>query len=225
MSRYPAARWRPIPEQRRQQRIRPTQFIFHTQAGYGSLHDYFTTRGIAVESHLWVSETGAAEQYLDTEVRGDANYRANRRPDGTGAVSCEFEGKAGDPFTEAQVATAVRLLRQAHQRDGIPQTLCRSPDDPGVGWHVMWGAPGPWTPVAKTCPGQPRIAQIPGIVRAAREEHDMPSTDELIRAITRELRDTDSALAVALRNNVRIAVQEELRDERRGDNPRQSAAG
>jgi hypothetical protein len=225
MSRYPPARWRPIPEQRGQQRIRPTQFIFHTQAGRGSLHDYYTARGIDVESHLWVARNGDAEQYLDTEVRADANLTANRRPDGTGAVSCEFEGFVDDPFTDAQVATAIRLLREAHDRDGIPRTLCRSPDDPGVGWHVMWGAPGPWTPVAKSCPGKRRIAQIPAIVRAAREDHVMPSTDELIRAITEELNDTRSPLAVALRNNVRIAVQAELRDERRGDNPGQSTRG
>lgn len=206
MSRYPVAEWRPIPEQHTQPTIRPTQFIFHTQVGYGSLYDFYRRTDITVESHFWVSRGGNAEQYLDTTVRGDANYLANMRPDGTGAVSCEFEGHADQPFTQAQVETAIKLLRQANERDGIPLRLCDGPSDPGIGWHVMWGAPGAWTPVAKTCPGKPRINQVPGIVAAARGEWDEMATKQEIKEALADLLTADNPAFV---NAVRVAIEAE----------------
>lgn len=179
MSRYPSAEWDPIPENKTQSKIRPTQFIFHRQVGLGDLHDWYAQQGVVVESQLWVAKSGRAKQYLDSTVRADANYLANKRPDGTGAVSCEFEGGLhNEPLTPEQVATAIRLLRDAHALDGIPLRLCTGPDEPGIGWHVMWGAPGPWTPVAKSCPTKPVIAQIPGILAAAQED-DLQFTDQI----------------------------------------------
>jgi hypothetical protein len=47
--------------------------------------------------------------------------------------------------------------------------------------------------------------------------------NEMIQALVEELRDQDSPLSVALRGNVRIAVERELQDERQGENPGQIA--
>lgn len=191
MSHYPTATFDPIPENATQPKIRPTQFIFHRQAGLGDLFDFYRQQGVVVESHLWVAKSasrGGVKQYLDTTVRGDANYKANKRPDGTGAVSCEFEGGLdNEPLTDFQIRAAVALLEDAHRLDGIPLDVCTSPDDPGVGWHVMWGAPGSWTPVAKSCPTKPVIAQIPAIIAAAQEDDVI--TKEEIKAIAQAVWD------------------------------------
>lgn len=212
MSRYPVATWRPIPEQFSQPHIRPTQFIFHRQVGLGSLFGFYSSAGVVVESQLWVGKDGRAEQYLDTTVRADANLEANMRPDGTGAVSCEFEGGLNnEPLTDAQIATAVVLLRQAHERDGIPLRFCRNPEDPGVGWHVMWGAPGPWTPVAKTCPTKPVIAQLPAILESAQGDDVTEADKDDIAAKVCDL--LLGARATALRGQVRLALDAELGDE------------
>jgi hypothetical protein len=106
---------------------------------------------------------------VDTEVRADANRRANLRPDGTGAISIETEDEGdpvGVPWTAEQLGTIKAIIRWAHVTHGIPMTICHSPSAPGLGYHSMWGAPSDWTPSAgKTCPGPTRIIQFHGIVK------------------------------------------------------------
>ena len=70
------------------------------------------------------------------------------------------------PFVDASLPDGSRL------HVAIPDVTRRqvgAPAGSGIGWHVMFGAPGPWTPVAKSCPGPARVAQardeiIPAIV-------------------------------------------------------------
>lgn len=166
MARYPGALWRPIPENYSQPRIRPTQVILHSAVdgpGRTSLFGFFRRSDVTVESHFHVMRDGTVEQYMDTEVRADANRWANVR-----AISIETEDD-GDPnntpWTDAQVEAILALIRWAHEAHGVPLRVCPAWDAPGVGYHSMWGAPGAWTPSrGKTCPGRIRIRQFRDVI-------------------------------------------------------------
>jgi hypothetical protein len=163
----PGATWRPLPENETQSKIRPTQIILHTAVdapGPTRLERYFARVDVTVESHFWVPLHRDIVQMMDTEVRADANYRANRRADGTGAISIETEDEGdpiGVPWTKHQIDAIVAILLWAHIVHGIPMVKCAGPASPGIGYHAMWGAPSAWTPArGKTCPGPTRIAQF-----------------------------------------------------------------
>jgi len=172
--------WREIPDNRRQPTMRATQVIMHSMASPGTtpqdLIRYWSQPGTPLESHFIVGRDGRAWQLVDTGRSADANYRANRRPDGTGAISIETEDNIGNPdtlpWTAAQIDTLVRLALWAARVHGIPRRRCPSPSSPGVGFHTLFGAPSEWTPVSKTCPGTIRIRQfnqtvLPAIVAGA----------------------------------------------------------
>lgn len=176
MARYPGARWRPLKENATQVHITPTQVILHSQGdGSGSLYAFFQT-GSNLESHFWIGPDGEVEQYLDTTVRADANLDANVR-----AISIETAGLGAvdkREWNDAQVASIVDLILWCHDTHGIPIRRCPTWSAPGIGYHVMFGSPGPWTPVAKSCPGTARIRQFPTILAlAASGGSDMPITD------------------------------------------------
>lgn len=188
--RYPPAVWRPLPEADRQPAIVPTQLIFHTVVGRGSPFGTFDRFGNGSESHLWVAMSGLVEQFISLHRSADANYQANRRPDGTGAISVETEDMGpltveDTPWTVAQCERLVELMVWCNDPEGlvaaiqsvtgataapIPLDVCHSPDGPGIGWHSMWPKPNPWTIYqGKTCPGRARKAQIPGLIIRARQ--------------------------------------------------------
>jgi hypothetical protein len=162
---YPGATVRRITEDGTQARIRPTQIILHSAGGPHSLFNMWQN-GSNLESHAWAGYDGTFEQYMRCTVEADANYTANRRPDGTGAISVESESTipATEPWTPQQVEAITGFCVWACRTYSIPPHACPSPDAPGIGYHVMFGAPGPWTPHAKSCPGGARIAQVPQIV-------------------------------------------------------------
>jgi hypothetical protein len=175
------------PESDAQEAIRPTQMILHSIVGPWTprrTYEYWRD-STTLESHFGVGYPGDVAQYIGTETRADANYRANRRPDGTGAISVETASNtsASDPWTAAQVETLIRLGVWAHQRHGIPLRICRTHDDPGFGYHRLFSQ---WSPSGTGCPGDARIKQFrtvvfPGIVARATgettEEDDMALTD------------------------------------------------
>lgn len=176
MARLAGLTWRPIPEAGEQPAIRPTQHIYHVSASLAdSLYGYWTSPGVGLESHLHRALDGYGEQYVDTGRSADANLAANRRPDGTGAISEESAGLADGLWTPQQVRALVADGRQTHLLHGIPLRICRDPGDPGYGWHSMWGlntrdnpALNPWTSaVGKVCPGPHRIEQLRGVVLPA----------------------------------------------------------
>lgn len=181
MALYQGARTRLLPEANTQPTMRATQVILHVAVSEAdSLYGYWTTPGVGLESHFYVAYSGAVEQYVDTSHSADANLTANRRPDGTGAISVETAGLGPGSWTPEQLDALLGICRWARDVHGVPLQTCPGPDAPGIGWHVMWGAPGPWTPRSKVCPGPARVEQFKQIIMprlAGAEEVDMPLTD------------------------------------------------
>ena len=137
--------WRPVPDNRTQPTMRATQVIMHSMASPGTtpqgLISYWSQPGTPLESHFIVGRDGRAWQLVDTARSADANFHANRRPDGTGAISIETEDNIGNPdtlpWTQAQIDTLVRLALWAARVHGIPRRRCPSPSSPGIGYHAV----------------------------------------------------------------------------------------
>ncbi|MEU0667197.1 N-acetylmuramoyl-L-alanine amidase [Streptomyces lavendulocolor] len=184
MAWYPAAtRMELQPESDAQAAIRPTQFIVHSIAApWTARRTYeFWRDSTNLESHFGLGYAGDLGQFIGTETRADANAGANRRPDGTGAVSIETASNLqhSDPWTDEQVEALIELGVWLHQRHGIPLRICRTHDDPGYGYHRLHAA---WSTGGTACPGDARVRQFkeavfPEIVRratGAAEEPDEP---------------------------------------------------
>jgi hypothetical protein len=172
------------PESDAQAAIRPTQFIVHSiVAPWTPERTYEYWRDSTnLESHFGLGYDGSLGQYIGTQTRADANAAANRRSDGTGAVSLESASnlQASDPWTAEQVETLIRVGVWLHQEHGIPLRLCRSADDPGYGYHRMFPE---WNPDGHTCPGDARVRQFrdvvfPGIVARANGQTQPPKEDD-----------------------------------------------
>ncbi|MEU0716847.1 N-acetylmuramoyl-L-alanine amidase [Streptomyces lavendulocolor] len=174
MAWYPGAtRMELQPESDTQPAIRPTQFIIHSIAAPWTarrMYEYWRD-STSLDSHFGLGYAGDLGQFIGTETRADANYQANRRPDGTGAVSIETASNLQhtDPWSEAQVEQLIRLGVWLHERHGIPLRICRSASDPGYGYHRLHAA---WSTGGTACPGDARVRQFrelvfPEIVRRA----------------------------------------------------------
>lgn len=160
------------PESDAQPAITPTQLIFHSIAAPWSgarIYEYWRD-STNLESHFGCAFDGGLFQYIGTQTRADANASANRRSDGTGAVSCETASNLEhtDPWTNEQVSSLIRLGVWVHQRHGLPLRICRTWDDPGYGYHKLFPE---WSLGGTACPGAARTDQFhnlvfPGIVRA-----------------------------------------------------------
>jgi hypothetical protein len=162
MAWYPAAtRMELQPESDTQPAIRPTQFILHSIAAPWTarrMYEYWRD-STSLDSHFGLGYAGDLAQYIGTETRADANYQANRRPDGTGAVSIETASNLQhtDPWTDAQIEALIQLGVWLHQRHGIPLRICRSASDPGYGYHRMYPE---WSVGGTACPGDARARQF-----------------------------------------------------------------
>lgn len=187
MAVYPQAVKRLIEPGSNDPRITPRVAILHVAVSeQPSLYDYFAHRSGGIESHFYVRRDGTVEQYRLTEYQADANLAANDF-----AVSIETQGMGAGEWTPEQIEAIKRLLLWLNEAEGIPLRRCDGPYGSGVGYHTMWGAPSPWTPVAKSCPGPDRIKQFDRIIvpwlnsgaRIANLEDDMPSADEIARAV------------------------------------------
>ncbi|WP_405893668.1 peptidoglycan-binding protein [Streptomyces sp. NBC_00104] len=161
------------PESDGQPAIRPTQFIAHSIAAPWTpkrTYEYWRD-STNLESHFGLGYDGSLGQFIGTQTRADATAAANRRADGTGAISLESASnrKASDPWTDAQVEMLIRLGVWVHQEHPVPLRLCRTWDDPGFGYHRMFSQ---WNPSGHSCPGDARVTQFrkivfPGIVARA----------------------------------------------------------
>lgn len=189
MAWYPGAvRMELQPESDDQPTIRPTQFIVHSIiAPWTARRTYEYWRdSTSLESHFGVDYEGTVGQYIGTETRADANAGANRRADGTGAVSAETASnlQGSDPWNDKQIEDLIAIGVWLHQEHGIPLRICRTHDDPGFGYHSMFPQ---WSTSGTACPGGARIKQFrevvfPGIVARATgtttpEEDDVALTD------------------------------------------------
>ncbi|MFP5367745.1 MAG: N-acetylmuramoyl-L-alanine amidase [Actinomycetes bacterium] len=160
MAVYGGATQKLIPPGSNDPRIKPRVAILHVDAGNNeSLYTYFRDRSGGIESHFHVRRDGLVEQYRDTAYQADANYKANDF-----AVSIETQGYGEGTWSAAQLAAIKGLLRWLNEVHDIPLQKVDTWDGSGVGYHVQFGAPGPWTPVAKTCPGPQRIKQFESLL-------------------------------------------------------------
>lgn len=161
------------PESDTQPAIIPTQFILHSVAAPWTKERIFEywRDSTNLESHFGQSFDGSIAQYLGTQTRADANYGANRRADGTGAVSMETASNLdhSDPWTAGQMEGQINLGVWLHRQHTIPLRICRSASDPGFGYHRMYPE---WSQGGTNCPGDERAEQFhdivfPGIVARA----------------------------------------------------------
>ncbi|MFJ8883596.1 N-acetylmuramoyl-L-alanine amidase [Streptomyces sp. NPDC102402] len=201
MAWYPrATKYELQPESDSQAAIRPTQLIVHSIIAPWTakrVYEYWRD-STNLESHFGLGYEGDLGQFIGTETRADANAGANRRSDGTGAVSVETASnlQGTDPWTDEQVEELIKLGVWLHQKHGVPLRICRTHDDPGFGYHSMFSQ---WSTSGTACPGKARIAQFktvvfPGIVARANgkttdtsEEDDMPlTTDDLKLLCTKD---------------------------------------
>lgn len=201
----PFARHLIIPPGDNDPRIRPRLAILHVDAGNAeSLHDYFRDRSGGVESHFHVRRDGVLEQYRGIYDQADANNLANDF-----AVSIETQGFGAGEWTAEQLATIKRLLLWLNAEAGIPLAKCRKWDGSGVGYHVQFGAPGPWTPVAKSCPGPDRVRQYNDVLvpwlNTNPQEDDMAQYAEQLDEILAVVKGTDAVVRAKLtRTNARV---------------------
>ncbi|MFG3051921.1 N-acetylmuramoyl-L-alanine amidase [Kitasatospora sp. NPDC048239] len=181
MAWYPGAQKMELqPESDSQPAIVPTQLILHSIAAPwtpGRIYEYWRD-STNLESHFGLGYDGSLGQFIGTQTRADANMYANRRPDGTGAVSLESESNLQhtDPWTPQQVESIIRLGVWLHQQHGIPLRVCRTAGDPGYGYHRLFPD---WSDGGTACPGDARVQQFrdvvfPGI--AARASGQQPPT-------------------------------------------------
>lgn len=187
----PFAIHKPIPETYEQPAITPRIAILHSAGGAAELYGWWmnpSSKGL--ESHVFVDDETYVDpadgleyarlyQYVNIFVRADANLDANDI-----AVSLESAStvNAREPWSVPQVRTIVRFLVWAcTEAPTIKAQLCPSPRGSGIGWHVQFGAPGPWTPArGKVCPGPARIKQVPGIIAEVRQRLTNPQPEEFL---------------------------------------------
>lgn len=175
------------PESDTQASITPTQFILHSViAPWTELRIYeFWRDSTNLESHFGLGYAGDLGQYIGTQTRADANAGANRRADGTGAVSMETASNTSgtDPWTADQLEKIVQVGVWLHETHGIPLRKCRTHDDPGYGYHRMFSQ---WSTSGTACPGNARVAQfdsyvLPEIIR--RCTAPTPPEEEVIEVL------------------------------------------
>lgn len=155
-------------------------------------------------SHFYVAHDGSVEQYIDTVFRSSANLKGNHdcitvESQDMGGPFPIWDTKGSDvpAWTRKQVEALARLAAWVHMAHGMPLELLPSSKagTRGVGWHRQGidptRVPGGelWSESkGKVCPGDRRIAQIPGIVArakeiAAQETRDVPRTAMVVRPV------------------------------------------
>jgi hypothetical protein len=179
-----------IPESHSQGRINPTTLIFHEAVSSAdSLRDYWNSAGVEVESHFYIGRTGLIYQFVDTNVRADANVDANGF-----AVSVEsWDDSNRNPllgWNEAMVAAAKRLAAWVCDTHGIRKGPATSWAGGGIGGHNWF--PYPWAGGPRQCPGETRNAQlrneiIPAVANGFNWHNDevdeLANSDEILAAV------------------------------------------
>jgi hypothetical protein len=198
LTRCPLAAWRPLPEFASEPLITPTQLIFHTMVGTLAGTERMFRDASSLESHYGLGcrrcPSGAALwQWMQLDRQADANRAANARAHAV--ETCDhFTGGTytNPPWDPDQVHMLIELGRWECDHFAIPRRICRTPTDPGLGWHGMWDntrfeladGTSPWSPSAgKSCPNPTRRAQLltiifPAIIAATNPEDIMTPAQE-----------------------------------------------
>ena len=191
---HPDAVWRPIDIDSTDRHIEPIGVVLHVDAGNASTlwHWWQSAGSQGIESHFHVRKDGTFDQYRDTDIDADANRYGNaftldvdlpemglKAGTRVGFLSIETQGYASGEWTQEQLDTLKKLIVDLSEEHGFPIRVAPAWNRPGIGYHVMWGAPGAWTPVAgKVCPGPDRIKQFKDIIVPWMEGENMFTTKE-----------------------------------------------
>lgn len=215
MARCPFAQQRILPENKTQSPIIPRSVIFHTAVdgpGPTDLAAYFGQVKIKAESHFYVTLGGVIVQMMDTEIEADANGSADKF-----AISVETEDDSARrgsdilPWSLAQIDALTRLADWCCTTHKIPRRRATSAYLPGAAGIAYHSQPmrerfdgtrhNPWTAYqGKTCPGDARVAQYPGVVaRVAAITTPPPIEDDAMTpaqeaALNKRLDDLDKKL-------------------------------
>lgn len=184
MARYPLAVWKPLNNRVFRSMPRPVRINLHTAVSNAlSLQGFFNKAG-RTASHFYVRADGVVEQYVDTRYRAACDLEGN--PD---TISIEtwdgypngWRNSSDVPaWTPAQVKAITGLIQWIWRTHGsIPRkratSNARNSESHGLSYHRL-GVPGYMrystglrysSSRGKVCPGDRRIAQIPGIYQAA----------------------------------------------------------
>lgn len=197
MARFPGAIWKPITADKDRKRLTIyNRMNLHVAVSEtSSLHGYFNQRGV-VDSHFYVRRDGTVEQYVDTAYRAYADLEGN---DATISVETQgMGGGTWTPEQRESLARLFAWAVKTHGIARKLATSSAPGDaSRGLSWHRL-GVPHRGTyshngvvvkqltstapgylqsrnhiwfsgVVAKACPGDDRIPQVPGIFRRAEE--------------------------------------------------------
>ncbi|MGW0756120.1 peptidoglycan-binding protein [Streptomyces sp. NPDC002814] len=159
----PGALWRPIPinfTNNGQAEVRGV--VVHIMAGtLAGTDSWFRNPQARASSHFGTGKAGALYQWVDTSDRAWAQASGN-----TAWLSVENEGQGGDTLTDAQLDRNAQVLAWAHEKYDVPLQVAAGPNGRGLGYHAMGGSAwGGHT----SCPGSRIVAQLPEIVRRAKQ--------------------------------------------------------
>lgn len=180
------AKKRPLGPQTQARLRKHHKIILHTMVGslWGT-DSYFRQGGYSgTESHFGVGYDGEILQWQDDDYTADANLQGNddcisieTADRGTGFPNWNTSGDNVPPWTAAQREAIAKIIARVAKRHGIPIVLISNTYDStkGIGYHRQGVDPYRKhgekysNSFGKVCPGNKRIAQIPGIITRAKQ--------------------------------------------------------
>lgn len=139
---YPKAVWRPVEKQYLPNLplFKRNRVNFHVAVSNAeSIHGIFNRTG-AASSHLYLSLTGHWEQYVDLNMRAEADLEGN---DATWSVETAgaLGATAGQPWNDVQVAELAEFWAWARANGGFANKLATSSrigsESQGLSWHRL----------------------------------------------------------------------------------------
>lgn len=178
--RFDWALWRPLKVNfTARPRRRTDGIILHVAVSEAaSLHGWFSDPKAYASSHLYVRRDGKVEQYIDLDHISWASKDGDAR-----CISVETQGGALGEWTDAQLKSLARIVRETSKHYGYPlRVMGSSRGERGVGYHLL-GVPATkaqkeagvsqtggelWSgAVGKVCPGPDRVKQMGKVVALA----------------------------------------------------------
>ena len=172
--------WRPLSRNfTARARRRTDGIVLHVAVSEAaSLHGWFSNPKAYASSHLYVRRDGTVEQYIDLDQISWAQKDGDAR-----CLSVETQGGALGEWTDAQVKSLARIVRETSAHYGFPlRVMGSSRGERGVGYHLL-GVPATaaqkaagvsqtggelWSgAVGKVCPGPDRVKQMGKVVALA----------------------------------------------------------